>query len=71
MKRHQQTPKVGVKVHRSKTNQHGFCFLFLLLHLLAVVVGHSDDGEDEVDEVEATQKDDDDEEDDVISTVGG
>jgi len=51
--------------------QHIFLCLFVLeILLLAVVVGHGDDGKDEIDEVERTHEDDDDEEQHMQRPVG-
>lgn len=47
-----------------------FLFGVLLVLSATVVVGHGNDGEDDVDQVEGAEEDDDDEEEDVVWTVG-
>lgn len=52
-----------------ESTDQSFGFLLLLLQLLAIVIRHGDNGENEIDEVEGSHEDDDDEEDHVVSTV--
>ena len=48
---------------KMRADQHIFFFGFFVFQILflAVVVGHGDDGQDEVDQVERAHEDDDDE----------